>query len=138
MLPVAPEATPQQINTAYRAAVRRLHPDTRPTIHDPATHDSTGDRATGQDREPTLAELQAARRELLRQAHQNRHARATRRRAATTTGTPRQRTQEPDQVTSPPAPTPLSRQHLRDRPHAGWPRDLDALAGPVRYHGPAP
>jgi DnaJ-like protein len=116
ILGVAPGASRDQINAAYRSALRRLHPDTRqvpPTTsdqqerHDQQEHPSTGPPVS-------LADLQAARRQLLDQAG----------------GEPtRAAGQQADRPTGPSA--------IRPARYLRRPGEPDAVAGPVRYHGPA-
>lgn len=65
ILGVPVDATTAQIDAAYRRALRRHHPDTRP-----ASQHTDPDQP-----EPTVAELQAARRQMHRRAaHRTAHA----------------------------------------------------------------
>jgi hypothetical protein len=120
LLGVGPDATLEQINTAYRRAVRRQHPDTR-----------TQPAAT--TREPSMADLQAARADLLRRA--------------------RARSEPGPAAPAPPPPEPPARSETETRTtrtpthldppiraRRGWPfwvDEPDLVVGPVRYHGPA-
>jgi hypothetical protein len=118
LLGVGPDATVEQINTAYRKALRRQHPDTR-TVLDPSV------------RQPSMADLQAARADLLRKARPRANQDAT-----SPTGPP----PEPG---APPQPRTRARATQPDRPtrtRRGWAFRLDGIdivVGPVRYHGPS-
>jgi curved DNA-binding protein CbpA len=118
LLEVGPDATVEQINTAYRKALRRQHPDTRAEL-DPSA------------REPSMADLQAARADLLRNA---------RARANHETSSP---TDSPPDSPTRPRPRPQARTSQPDRPtrtRRGWAFRLDGIdivVGPVRYHGPS-
>jgi curved DNA-binding protein CbpA len=114
LLGLGPDASVAEINAAYRQALLRQHPDTR-----------TPRNASPSD--PTMADLQAARAELLRLA------RAAR-----------------DRPPPPPAPEPRDAEARRKAEAAdrsgtrvgrGWAVRLDGIdlvVGPVRYHGPTP
>lgn len=122
VLGIGPGATAEEINAAYRRALRRQHPDTR----GPARGPRGGEAAR---RDPSMADLQAARAELLRKAH----AQATPERSAAPT---------PDPPSHIPEPWSRARQ-MPPRRRAwtpGWPLGSDTpdlRVGPVRYHGPA-
>jgi molecular chaperone DnaJ len=117
LLGVGPDATVEEINTAYRRALRRQHPDTR-----------TQPVAT--PREPSMADLQAARADLLRRAR----ARSTPDRAAPPPPPPEPPVRSPAETST--------TTHL-DPPigaRGRWPfrvDEPDLVVGPVRYHGPA-
>lgn len=118
LLGVGPDATVEQINTAYRNALRRQHPDTRAKLNAAA-------------REPSMAELQAARADLLREARAraNQENRSPRDSAPDSPAGPRPRPQARTTQPDPPK---------RTRP--GWPfrpDGVDIVVGPVRYHGPS-
>jgi DnaJ-class molecular chaperone len=106
LLGVTTDATVAEIGSAYRRAVRRLHPDTRDT-------DGAADEPT-----VSIAELQAAREELLRRA-----------------------TRERDEATDD-AGGQLRPRRWASTGAAGWTHDgggrhTDVVVGPVRYHGPS-
>jgi hypothetical protein len=116
LLGVGPDATVEQINAAYRNALRRQHPDTRAKLNAPA-------------REPSMADLQAARADLLRQARARANQENRSPRDSPPTGRPRP---QPGARTTQPDPPTRTRQ--------GWAFRLDGIdivVGPVRYHGPS-
>lgn len=127
ILPVAPDATPAQINTAYRSALRRLHPDTHPRPDRRERH-----QAGRNGQEPTMEDLQAARDQLLRQA--------TQRHATQRQGTQRDAGSSEAAGDSRPgsAPGPPPRGVAHSRSSRRFPGGLDLFAGPVRYHGRSP
>lgn len=140
-LGLAPGATRDQINAAYRYALRRLHPDTRPpNPTNDATNDADADRAepaptTQLTADLTMADLQHARRELLRAEQQQRaeQGRLEQGRAGSSDASAGAR----DRV----APrTPILRLDPLGSPaqrgyHPGV-GEPDIICGPVRYHGP--
>jgi len=67
LLGLGPNPTIAQINSAYRRAVRRQHPDTQSHQQPPPDAD--------EPERPALAQLQAARAQLIRQAHGRSHER---------------------------------------------------------------
>ena len=144
VLAVPRDATQEQINAAYRRALRRLHPDTQHTntTNQPnsQTDSRRGEPAAQLHPALTLADLQVARELLLHRAHQRAHQRAreqpsqariipadTDPRTEPTTGPTTQMT-EPIVATD--------QRHPRQRGYFPSPREPDILAGPVRYHGP--
>jgi DnaJ-like protein len=136
ILGLAPGATREQVNAAYRLALRRLHPDTRPP--DP-TNEADADRAapahTHLPADLTVADLQHARRDLLRseQQHRAEQPRFEQGRAGRGDASARARDRVAPRIpgfrldsSSGPGPRGY-------RPGVGEP---DILCGPVRYHGP--
>jgi hypothetical protein len=124
LLAVGPDATVEQINAAYRKALRRQHPDTR-TVSEPTPRD------------PTMADLQAARAQLLRRAR----ARLNRESTAPAPPEPEPRVAPRSRTTASDQSVPASRAVPVSRPRRGWAVRLDGIdivVGPVRYHGPAP
>lgn len=149
ILGLAPGATREQINAAYRHALRRLHPDTRPPnpTNNATNNAADADRAkpaptTHPTAEVTMADLQHARLELLR-AEQQQHATQLRLEPgrlepgraghgdASADARDRVAPQPPDpRLHSSCGPGPRGY-----RPGVGEP---DIICGPLRYHGPPP
>jgi DnaJ domain len=131
VLGLAPGATSDQINAAYRRALRRLHPD---TAHpNPDTGAVTGEVAGGL----TVADVQHARWDLLRAEQRRRTEQRPR------AGQPRAGGDEAGMVGSDrviPRAGAAGRCELPSgpRPHAWRPGvgEPDIICGPVRYHGP--
>lgn len=107
VLGLSPDANIEDINRAYRAAVRRNHPDSPSRDTTPAG--------------PSLAELQRARHQLL---NHHAHAAASQQTAAT---------RRPDPSTPPRDHVAEHGKHRHRRTDGGAP---DLIAGPVLYHGP--
>jgi hypothetical protein len=115
LLGLAPGATVEQINTAYRRALRRTHPDTAPDDPRPTRQGPCEPCAC-------LRELQTARARLLATA------------AGQAPGSSPPATDHPPTTASTRYIAPgWSRRERRSAPPAHRP---DLIAGPVRYHGP--
>jgi hypothetical protein len=131
LLGLEPGATIEQVNTAYRRALRRTHPDTAPGH---PNHDLPGPAPA------SLHQLQTARAHLLAVSPE---------RLGRLTTTPGTATDHPASAPTapyptPPYPTPPCRTQAatpptRTRPDLYAPDPAhrrDLIAGPVRYHGP--
>jgi hypothetical protein len=127
LLSLEPGATIEQINTAYRRALRRTHPDSAP---DHSNHDLPGPAPA------SLHQLQTARAHLLAVSPE---------RPGRPTTTPGTTTNLPASAPTPPYLTPPRRIQAatpptRTRPDHYTPNPSphrrDLIAGPVRYHGP--
>jgi|SRR5581483_6576888 hypothetical protein len=123
ILAVSSDASVEQINAAYRAALRRLHPDTR----------HTSDYAIPAHQIWSMAELQAARRALLERAA-DREGDPAVRADARSTSSARDQAGPPQRSTAPEAP--LVNAPRRPAGRRSWyPGEPDIIAGPTRYHG---
>lgn len=151
ILGVSRGANREQINAAYRRALRRLHPDTR---------QPNGGQRDGVDRGLTMADLQHARQQLLRRAEQrgkqqrSEQQRSEQQRAARR-GAERWAEQQrwaerhrgqaarngpraaQDPATDPWLFSPRRGGSPRPGGYHPYPGEPDIIAGPVRYHGPS-
>jgi hypothetical protein len=125
LLGLEPGATIEQVNTAYRRALRRTHPD---TASEHPNHDLPGPAPA------SLQQLQTARAHLLAVSPE-RPGRPT-----TTPGTTsdHQTSAPTPPYPTPPRRTPAATPPTRTRPDRyapDAPHRCDLIAGPVRYHG---
>lgn len=140
ILEVPRGANREQVNAAYRRALRRLHPDARKP---------NGGHGDSVDQGPTMADLQHARQHLLHRIEQQRteqqraeQQRAERQRAERWVEQQRAQAARDRRATADPVSNPwLSSPRRADSSRPGsyrpYPGDPDIIAGPVRYHGPS-